>query len=81
MHKVNIKHIDIMTLRQIAIFRGTLMRYNLFILIAFASLTAYAFVEKLYFSGAVVLVLAFTGMFIKENVDVPFIREWLNRRF
>jgi hypothetical protein len=57
------------------------MKLNLFILIAFATLAAYAFVEKLYFSGTTVLLLAFSGIFIRENINSPIIQEWLKRKF
>jgi hypothetical protein len=57
------------------------MKLNLFILIAFASLAAYAFVEKLYFSGTIVLLLAFSGIFIRENIDTPLVQESLTKKF
>ena len=57
------------------------MKFDLIILFLFASLTVVAYLQGLYFTMGFVLLLTFLSVFIKENIEVPTIRKWLEKTF
>lgn len=51
------------------------------IFFAFSGLATYAFFNQLYFSGAIVLLLAETLLYIINNLHSREVQMWLNKWF
>lgn len=57
------------------------MPFKLSVIIVFSLLAAYAFSQTLYLSGMITLACAFGTVFIIETINVPEIRNWVERVF